>query len=131
MAALALTVVPASGRPPAAPRTFTITGTVDGLYPGGSRTLELVVTNPAPFAVVVGELSVDVDDAGPDCLESQLTVPPLVEPVTVPASGTATVRLPATLGETAPDACQGATFPLTYQGTASRQQQRSAGAMSD
>jgi hypothetical protein len=103
-----------------APNTFTISGSVAGLYPGLSRPLVLTVTNPKTFAIVVTSITTAVQDAGPACTTSSLSVGAFSGQLAVPGSGSATTAVVAGLSLTAPDACSGATFSLVYSGVARR-----------
>lgn len=99
---------------------FELTGSVDGLYPGANLALPVRVENPARFAVRLLTLEVRVADAGPGCPASTISVGPYPGGVQVPARGEVVVDLPVTMIPGAPDACQGATFALTYRGTAEK-----------
>jgi len=109
----------------AAPRTpatgaFTIAGTVGGLYPGFTGPLVLTVANPQAFTIVVSSITTSVTDATATCLASNLSVGAFSGQLSVPAFGSAQTSVPAGLAPSAPDACIGATFPLSYSGLASR-----------
>jgi len=111
------------GKPPSgdsASQTFEISGAIAGLYPTLARTLNLKLENPNKVAVTVETLQIEVGDAGPGCTSSNLAVAPVALPVDIPASGETTVAVTVRLADDPDDACQGARFPLTYTGTASR-----------
>jgi LPXTG-motif cell wall-anchored protein len=109
------------GAPPAHARDeFEIAGEVDGLYPGAETTLDAVVTNPYPFAIRIMSTSAMVLDAGAACPASMLEVGDAQATVDVPAGATGIVPLPVRMDMSAPDACQGATWPLMFTGTAVR-----------
>jgi hypothetical protein len=97
---------------------FQITGEVDGLHPGAGATLEARVSNPHPFAIRVISTSATVLDANPGCPASMLEIGDLTAAVLVPPGATATVPLDVRMRVGAPDACQGATWPLEFNGTA-------------
>lgn len=97
---------------------FTISGEVDGLYPGVRATLEARVTNPHPFSIVVTSVTAVAADARASCPASMLEIEGTAEPVEVPARETAVVLLAVRMDRDAPDACQGATWPLTFRGQA-------------
>jgi len=97
---------------------YEIAGEVDGLYPGAETTLNARVTNPHPFAVRVIATSAAVLDASPGCPASMLEIGDSEATVDVPAGGTGTVPLHVRMSRSAPDACQGATWPLAFTGTA-------------
>jgi hypothetical protein len=102
------------------PGTFEISGHVDGLAPTVVRQLAMRLENPARFDIVVEPLQVAVGDAAPGCPANALAVALADVPVVVPARGETTVTVSVALIDDPPDACQGATFPLTYTGTAGR-----------
>lgn len=101
-----------------AEETFELSGEVDGLYPGADTTLDAVVTNPYRFAIRVISTTVTVLDASPACPASMLEIGDSREAVEVPPGGTRTVPLAVRMSLRAPDACQGATWPLEFSGTA-------------
>jgi hypothetical protein len=97
---------------------FEIAGEVDGLFPGADMTLDAEVTNPYPFAIRVISTTVTVLDASPACPASMLEIGDSHATVEVPPGGTGTVPLDVRMSLNAPDACQGATWPLEFTGTA-------------
>jgi hypothetical protein len=129
---LILAVAVASAKPPpgsggggkpgggSAAQTFEISGATDGLYPTVVRTLHLKLENPHSATVTVETLQIEVGDASPRCTSSNLAVEPVDLPIDLPALGEATVAVTIRLVDDPADACQGARFPLTYTGTASR-----------
>lgn len=98
--------------------TFELAGEVGGLYPGVNTTLDVEVTNPYRFAIRVISTTVTVLDARPACPASMLEIGDSQAPVEVPPGGVATVPLAVHMSADAPDACQGATWPLEFTGTA-------------
>jgi hypothetical protein len=97
---------------------FEIAGEVDGLYPGADTTLDARVTNPHPFPIRVISTTVNVRDASSGCPASMLDIGDAQATAEVPAGGTSTVRLEVRMSRSAPDACQGVTWPLEFAGTA-------------
>ena len=97
---------------------FVIAGEVDGLFPGAETTLDARLTNPHPFPIRVISTSVIVLDASPGCPASMLQIGDSQMTIVVPAGGTGTVPLHVRMSRSAPDACQGATWPLEFTGTA-------------
>ena len=95
---------------------FGIHGGTTGLYPGRSQPLELTVTNPQSFAITVTSITTAVGPASAACPAADLQVGPFGGSLAVPAGGRAAVAVTATLAGAAPDACQGALFPLQYTG---------------
>ena len=96
---------------------FTVGGDIAGLYPGAEMTLDAEVTNPFPFAIRVVSVSVAVADAGPGCPASVLSVSGSTDAVEVPAGRVGIVPLDVRMSSDAPDACQGATWPLRFTAT--------------
>lgn len=111
-----------------APHTFTISGSLDGLYPGDGTAdqpeyVYLTVDNPNNQAIEVTSLSLSVGDASSTCTADNLA--PARETVSfsvvVPKNsqvGGTTFAMPIRMLATAPDDCQRAIFPLTLSGTA-------------
>ena len=99
---------------------FELSGSVDGLWPGGQRPLVVTVRNPYPFDIVLGSLTVGVASASAACPASLLHVSTFEGEVRVASRGTGMVELVASLGPDAADACQGAAWELTYNATARR-----------
>jgi hypothetical protein len=120
MAATAKGPPPGGGGGPSSTDVFELSGSVEGLYPGADLELPVKVENPARFAVRLLTLDVSVADSAPTCLASEIVVGAYAGGVEVPALGEVVVELPIMMRPSAPDACQGATFSLTYIGTAER-----------
>lgn len=113
-------------------RTFTISGSLSGVYPGegypvGSTAspvyVYLTVTNPNNQAIQVTSLTLSVGDASAGCTRANLS--PSSETVNfsvvVPKNssvGGHSFPMPISMVPGAPNACQGATFPLTLSGVA-------------
>jgi hypothetical protein len=99
-------------------RDFVVSGQVENLRPGGSRPMVLTVRNPNSVGIRVTSLTVRAGAASAACQASSLTLPQWTGSLVVPKNGTATLTVNVALKSTAPDACQGARWPLTYGGTA-------------
>lgn len=97
---------------------YQIAGEVDGLYPGAVATLDSRVTNPHPFPIRVVSTTVTVFDASSECPASMLEIGDSQATVEVPPLGMGTVPLDVRMSLSASDACQGATWPLMFTGTA-------------
>jgi hypothetical protein len=98
--------------------SFRIAGSVGGLYPGLTKPLKLTVSNPQHFAIVVTSVTVAVGDASQGCKAGNIAVTDFSGRRRVGAKDSARVTLQITLVHEAPDACQGALFPLRYSGRA-------------
>ena len=106
------------------PLSIALSGEVSGLYPGAVVDLAMAMTNPTTLEVLVD--TVDVTVGQPDQTgcpaeallignaqtagQGSIPVGTLIGP-----DGTTEVSIRLTLSDTAPSACQGAVFPLTYQ----------------
>jgi hypothetical protein len=99
---------------PADEDAFSLHAAARGLFPGGTKALRVSITNPNPFRIRVVEISVRVlpDRERPECSTDQLQASDFARELTVPGLGARDVRLWITMLRSAPDACQGATFPL-------------------
>ena len=110
-------------------QVFYISGTVSGLYPGSSSTLNLSVQNPLGSPMTINTITI-VAGSPIGCPSSNLVVtvtPPWTLNNTytihlsldVPANSTvAGPAVPVSLAAGATSACAGANFPLIYGGTA-------------
>ncbi len=96
---------------------FTLHTEVAGLYPNATVTATVRVDNPQSEAITVQSAVVTVGDASPSCAALNLVAEPFSGNVTVPGSGTATLPIHIHMAATAPDACQGAAFPLRLAAT--------------
>lgn len=100
--------------------TFTIAGNVAGMYPGLTAPMVLTVSNPKPFSIVVTSITTTIGDANAACSASNLTVTAFSGQLLVPGLGSAATTVHASMAKSAGDPCQGATFPLVYNGLASK-----------
>jgi hypothetical protein len=103
-----------------APETvsFSISGTVTGLYPGKTRQLVLTVANPQKVSITVTSITTKVSNASTKCVAANLVVTAFSGHLVVPAGKTAKATVNATMPHSAPNGCQGAHFPLAYTGVA-------------
>jgi hypothetical protein len=97
---------------------FAIAGEVDGLYPGATATLDARLTNPYPFAIRVISATATAQDASVACPASMLVIGDAQAEVEIPARASGSVPLAVRMVRSAPDACQGAIWPLEFTGTA-------------
>jgi hypothetical protein len=120
--------------PIARTKTFVISGQPEGtLYPGGpALAIPLALFNPNPIAIHVTSLTVTVASSPEGCSaeenihitqsdvssEKAITVPPDAA-VTLPAQGVEAPTIQLLNLPVNQDACQNATFPLKYTGSAS------------
>lgn len=109
----------AAGSPVAGP--FTISGSVTGLYPGAITPLLLSLHNTNPYPLVVTDVSVtavNTDHSG--CVASTVTSPGFHGSFSLGPSATAALPVTISMSNTTTDACQNATFALTFSGQAER-----------
>lgn len=106
--------------PSPSPAAFELSGAVEGLYPTVDALLAIKIENPHAFPIVVETVDITTGDAGPGCDVSNLVIGQVPVPLLVPARGEATVTVAASLTDDVADACQGATWPLSYTATASK-----------
>ncbi|HEY7399592.1 MAG TPA: hypothetical protein VH989_01720 [Actinomycetota bacterium] len=91
-----------------------ISGHVSGMVPGRVATIKATVRNPGSVSVVVKQVSASVGDAGPGCDAGNLVVTHSKKAVHIGPGRRVKVKLRATMAASAPDACQGLTFPLSF-----------------
>jgi hypothetical protein len=101
-----------------AARSFVVSGDVTDLAPGVTRPLRLRLTIPNHTDISVEAVQVTVGDSSTGCSGGTLRVAALPGPVFVPRLGEAAVTLGVTMSASASSVCDGATFPLTYGGSA-------------
>ncbi len=115
--------LPESGASPIMKGTapsFRVTGTVRGLYPGEHVALRAKVRNPYAFAIVVERVRAKVSSPVAACPRSAVKIKAWRGSRRVKAHAIVRVALPFTMRRTAPDACQGVRFALSYTGKATR-----------
>jgi hypothetical protein len=103
---------------PQTARTFTISGSVGGLYPSKSLSLVLTVTNQLKSSITVSSITTTVSNATPSCKAGNVAVTKFSGFLVVAAGKKAKATVHATMAKSAPDACQGRRFPFHYTGTA-------------
>jgi hypothetical protein len=102
----------------AADQQFTLTADFVGLYPNAHVTVPVTVHNPNDFDLAVHTATVEVQDASPACPSTNLEAASFVGDVVVRAGGDGVVPLRMHMPSSAPDACQGASFPLVFTASA-------------
>jgi hypothetical protein len=100
--------------------TFRIGGSIGGLYPGVVTHLVLSVVNPQRYALVITSISTTVGTPKTGCSATNLSVGSFSGHVKVKAHRSVQVAVQVSLAHAAPDACQGALFPLQYSGLGRR-----------
>jgi hypothetical protein len=96
---------------------FTLATTVGGLYPGADVQVPVRVHNPMPYDLAVHSADVRVGDASSTCTAANLRASSFSGDVVAAAHGDATLPIRLHMLGSSPDACQGATFPLTLTGS--------------
>ena len=99
---------------------FSIKGRANGLLPGVSGDLVIAIRNPYYFTIVVHGVEVVPGDASDHCRARNLISPGLTTNVRVKPDSLLKVTVPIKLRARAPRRCQGATFPLSFDGSATR-----------
>ena len=105
---------------PRATPTFTMSGGVNGLVPGVSSQLNVVVSNPSDVELNVTSIRVTSQDAGPGCVSIYLFTEDFEGSIVVEAHSSTSVTLPVELSADAPTACRRQVFPLSFVGRADR-----------
>jgi hypothetical protein len=99
---------------------FSITGHVAGLLPRAHRKLRLKVHNWHRFKIRVTSIKTRVGNASATCRASNLSVRRFRGHKKVRGRHSRRIRIRIAMAASAPNACQGASFPLTYKGRAVR-----------
>jgi len=92
-----------------------LTGSAQGLYPGGRVPLRVTIRNRRRFAVRVQWLATRVVVHRRGCTASNVTVARRRLNLVVPARGLREVSLEVGMRRDAPDACKGVTFRLWFE----------------
>ena len=109
-----------SGRDPLA---LTLEGTISGLYPGATEELPLLVVNPSQATVLLERLTITAGTPDrPGCPADAIFIgSPATRgagstdlALTIEPDRTIAISVPVGMVPGAPEACQGATFPLRY-----------------
>ena len=117
------------------PRSFGISGRLEGIYPSFDGTLEVTFTNPHRFELLVTDLDVELSAPSGDCADEVssdvFTIDDDLPVDGVPLSrkrgntdGTGSVDIDVYVSNDLPDECQGVRFELDYTGTAIRANQQ-------
>jgi hypothetical protein len=91
-----------------------VRGHVRGLYPGARKRIRVVVRNRANMVVLLDGLYVRVTDASASCAAANVRVRRFRGSKPIPAGGHRRFRLRVRMRASAPNACQGARFPLMF-----------------
>jgi hypothetical protein len=99
-------------------RTFRVRGNVHGLYPGVNKKMKLHVRNRYDFPIRVLEVRVHVKRPFVGCPAKAVKVRPWHGKLKIPPHGGRVIHVHASMRRWAPNACQGARFPIRYRGRA-------------
>jgi hypothetical protein len=98
-----------------------VSGHVEGLYPGARKGLRLELRNGSRHWTVVRAVSAAVTDGSPGCSPRFLsTVPRDLKHPRIRPHKTRRLGIRVRMWPGAPDACQGATFPVRFKVRAAR-----------
>jgi LPXTG-motif cell wall-anchored protein len=103
----------------AADTQFTLTTNYTGLYPDADVTVPVTVHNPMAYDLAVHTAAVEVGNANPGCTAGYLEASSFSGDVVAPAHADTTIPIRMHMLASAPDACQGATFPLSFTASGS------------
>ncbi|HEY6567830.1 MAG TPA: hypothetical protein VI341_09980 [Actinomycetota bacterium] len=98
---------------------FRVKGHLKGIYPGQTTSMKVKVTNNGHARITLRSLKVKVRSTVAGCPSSSLKFTPFKGHKAIRGDATISMRLPARMKATSPDACQGARYQLTYAGKAS------------
>jgi len=102
------------------PKSFSISGSVTGLYPGATKDLPVLISNQNNQDIKVTNIHITVtgsDKSG--CGSSNLSAADYSGPAfVVQKNSSQTINLPVSMTHNASNSCQGATFTLQYSGAA-------------
>ena len=113
-----------AAKKPGSPKDFTVTQPAVslGLVPGGTVPLVISIHNPNNTDMAVTSIAAAVGNSDKaDCAAANVTVdalPASTYPLKVRDGKSTTVTLTARMVVDPPNACQGASFPITYTATA-------------
>jgi hypothetical protein len=106
------------GGPSAAERPtpkIQVRGHVRGLYPGAHKEMRVQVRNGLPQQVSLVSVRARVSDASPTCKRQNLSVKRFRGNKPIRAYSNTKVHVQVTMKSIAPDACQGARFPIKFK----------------
>jgi hypothetical protein len=113
-----LAAVPASGgaRPDAV--QFRVSGSINGLFPGARRFMNVKIRNPYKRTLRVLSVSADVRHARRLCTGSNVDVRPFRGRLSILPRRSRVVRLLVEMQPTVAEECKGARFPLRFRARA-------------
>jgi hypothetical protein len=117
-AAPGATRAPGAAVPRTTTPTFTIAGKVSGLFPGKTLPLVLTLGNPNKLTITVTTVTTAVENATSTCVATNVSVTGFSGHLAIPAGKTRTVTAKVTMKTSAPNSCEGKSFPFHYTGSA-------------
>jgi hypothetical protein len=91
-----------------------LSGRVQGLFPGASKRMRVIVRNPTRVRIVLMRVRARAQDVV-GCPGSHVRIRPFRGKRPVPPRGRIVIRMRVRLSPTAPDACQGARWPVRFR----------------
>ena len=113
-----LAAVPASGGAHRNAVRFQVSGSVQGLFPGARRFMNVKIQNSYQRTMQVVSVSADVRRARRLCTGYNVDVRPFRGRLSIPPRRTRVVRLLVHMQPTAAEECKGARFPLRFRAKA-------------
>ncbi|MGO9196514.1 MAG: hypothetical protein ACLQK4_05240 [Acidimicrobiales bacterium] len=98
--------------------TFSIAGKMSGLFPGKKLPLVLRLHNPNKLTITVTSVTTSVENATSKCGAKYVSVTGFSGHIAVAAGKTEKVTLHVTMKTSAPNSCEGKSFPFHYKGSA-------------
>jgi hypothetical protein len=90
---------------------------VSGLFPGKTLPLVLTLANPNKLAITVTTVKATVGNATASCTATYLSVTGYSGHAVIAAGKTGKVTVDVTMKTSAPNGCEGKSFPLHYTGS--------------
>ena len=97
---------------------FVLSADFRGLYPNADLLVPVSVYNPQRYDLAVHAATAIVSDAGPQCPATNVIAHTFSGDVVIPSHRTAIVSVRMQMLASAPNECQGAVFPLTFDARA-------------
>jgi hypothetical protein len=96
------------------PHRMRLSGRVQGLFPGASKQMRVIVRNPTRAVIVLMRVRARAQDV-PGCPGAHVRIHPFRGNRPVPPGGRIVIRMWVRLSPTAPDTCQGARLPVRFR----------------
>ena len=93
---------------------FELSGNFTGLYPDADLVVPVTVHNPQRYAVMVTTATIVIGDATAQCGAANLSADRFSGGIMLDAKASTTIPIRMHMAANAPDACQGVTFPLSF-----------------